>query len=69
MEFLPRYRVAAVPVLGWLGMLAAGAVAVPRAMRRPLTGREAAALIATATAADLAVGLSCRGYDVVGFAN
>lgn len=57
---LGDYRQPAVPVLVWLGILAAAAWLVPRSRAGGLTGREAMLAIAGAVAAVVLVGLERR---------
>ncbi|WP_322750018.1 MULTISPECIES: hypothetical protein [unclassified Frankia] len=63
------YRWPLVSLVVWLGLAALAVRTVPAMIRRGLRGRESAGLLGAAVLAELLVGLTCRGYNVVGFAN
>lgn len=64
--YLPDYRQTAVPVIVWLGMMAAGLWLVPRARASGLTAAEAAAAVAVAVAAVILVGWERRAHGATG---
>ncbi len=63
------YRWPLVSMAVWLGLAVLAVLTVPIMIRRGLRGRESAGLLAAAALAELLVGVTCRGYNVVGFAN
>jgi hypothetical protein len=66
LPYLHYYRQPAVPIVVWLGLLAASAWLVPRARAGGLTGRQAAAAIAIAVAAVAVVGWDRRAHGAGG---
>ncbi|WP_250279294.1 hypothetical protein [Frankia sp. Cppng1_Ct_nod] len=64
-----RYRWPLVSVGVWVALAGVAAAALPVSIRRRLRGRECLGLVSAAVLAELLVGLACRGYNVVGFAN
>ena len=63
---LPDYRQPAVPIVVWLGMLAAAAWLVPRARAGGLTGADAAVAVAVAVAAVAVIGWDRRAHGSTG---
>ncbi|WP_239334207.1 hypothetical protein [Frankia sp. CiP3] len=63
------YRWPALSLALWLTLAVLAVATATVLLRRGLRGWESAALLTTAVLTELLVGLTCRGYNVVGFAN